>query len=424
MHPGFCKPGVPFFPVLPLVLFLACGPGRTGSGAFKTGRYPNLFTELLGIPPQAVQARVDSAWSQLFHGDPDRQAVYFPVGGDMAYIEDILHHDVRSEGQSYGMMIAVQMDRKEEFDRLWKWAKTFMQHKSGPRQGYFAWQLATDGTVMDPNSASDGEEYIVTALFFASARWGDGEGLYNYRAEAQAVLDAMLSKPGSADADSVVTAMFNRTEKQVVFVPTGVADDITDPSYHLPAFYEIWAHRADRENAFWKEAAETSRAFFHKALHPVTGLSPDYAHFDGTPADLWNGGHGDFRFDAFRTIMNVAVDHAWFDADPRQVEACNRLQGFFLRQGLDRCVNQYTLDGRPLSGENSGALVAANAVASLAATGPDRADFVKALWNAPMPEGQYRYYDGLIQMMALMHLSGNFRIIMPASASHTIRVGR
>lgn len=413
MHPGFCKQLLFLWPALLLVVFLACGQDRTPAGAFQTGRYPNLFTDLLNISPERVQARVDSAWQQLFHGDPDSQAVYYPVGDDMAYILDVLHGDIRSEGQSYGMMIAVQMDKKGEFDRLWKWARTFMQHASGPRQGYFAWQLRTDGTVIDPNSASDGEEYIVTALFFASARWGDGEGIFNYRAEAQAVLDAMLSKAGSADADSIVTNIFNRAEKQVVFVPTGFADDITDPSYHLPAFYEIWALRADKENAFWREAAETSRSFFRKTLHPVTGLSPDYAHFDGTPADLWNGGHKDFRFDAFRTIMNIAVDHAWFAKDPWQVEACNRLQGFFRSQGMDRYVNQYTPDGKPLSKENSGALVAANAVASLAATDPGRPDFVKALWDQKVPEGKYRYYDGLLHLMALLHLSGNFRAWMP-----------
>jgi oligosaccharide reducing-end xylanase len=37
----------------------------------------------------------------------------------MTYIEDIGHRDARSESISYGMMIAVQMDKVEEFDRLW-----------------------------------------------------------------------------------------------------------------------------------------------------------------------------------------------------------------------------------------------------------------------------------------------------------------
>ena len=54
--------------------------------------------------------------------------------------------DVRSEGMSYGLMMCVQMDKKKEFDRLWKWAFTYMQLKSGPNEGYFAWSMNKDGT--------------------------------------------------------------------------------------------------------------------------------------------------------------------------------------------------------------------------------------------------------------------------------------
>ena len=44
--------------------------------------------------------------------------VYFEVGDSMGYVSDIKNHDVRTEGMSYGMMIAVQFGEKEIFDRL------------------------------------------------------------------------------------------------------------------------------------------------------------------------------------------------------------------------------------------------------------------------------------------------------------------
>ena len=72
------------------------------------------------------------------------------------------------------------------------------------------------------------------SLLFASARWGDDEGIFNYKVEAQNILDAMLNKNESSDDRNVVTNMFNKKEKKVVFVPDGSADDFTDPSYHLP----------------------------------------------------------------------------------------------------------------------------------------------------------------------------------------------
>ena len=384
-------------------------------GAYDTGSYPNLFHTLLGKSDAEIENRISKSFQQLFHGSDDSERVYYPVGADMAYIEDILNQDVRTEGMSYGMMIAVQLNKKREFDRLWKWAKTHMQHAEGPRQGYFAWHCKADGAPLDPDSASDGEVWFVMALFFASARWGDGDGIYNYSAEAQSILDAMLSKTAESDSEHVITNMFNRREKQVVFVPNGFADAFTDPSYHVPHYYELWARWATRENRFWREAAATSREFLKKAAHPKTGLTPDYAHFDGTPVDApWGGGHNDFRFDAFRTAMNIAIDWVWFGRDPWAVTQSNRLLEFFHQQGMGVYPNQYTLDGKPLSSDRSLGLEAMNGVAALAATTPLRKAFVQAVWDAQLPTGRYRYYDGLLHLFALLQLSGQFRIHDPA----------
>jgi len=164
------------------------------NGAYFSGTYLNLFTELLGKSESLVNEKVDLAFNQLFYGDDKTQRVYYPVEPGMAYIKDINYNDVRTEGMSYGMMIAVQLNKKSEFDRLWKWAKTYMQHQSGASKDYFAWHCKTDGSILSENSASDGEEWFVMALFFASARWGNGEGIYNYKAEAQKILDAMNKK--------------------------------------------------------------------------------------------------------------------------------------------------------------------------------------------------------------------------------------
>ncbi len=141
-------------------------------GAFNSGEYRNLFKEYLDKSDAEVQAKVEAAWNQLFYGDDNFQRIYYPVGEDMAYITDIGNGDVRTEGMSYGMMIAVQLDKQEEFNRLWKWAKTYMYQSEGPDQGYFAWYCAIDGKKLDVNPAPDGEEWFVTALLFAFARWG------------------------------------------------------------------------------------------------------------------------------------------------------------------------------------------------------------------------------------------------------------
>jgi len=206
----------------------------------------------------------------------------------------------------------------------------------------------------------------------------------------------------------LATNMFNLEHKQVVFAPIiGRESSFTDPSYLLPAYYELWAVWAQRDNEFWTQATQASRAYFKLAAHHQTGLMPDYANFDGTP--YGSGEHSDFRFDAWRTLSNVAVDYAWFAADPWQVEQSNRVLDFLASQG-EAYPNQYTLDGQPLSNDHSTGLVAMAAVAAMAAEPEIGAPFVAALWEVPIPSGKWRYYDGLLYFMGLLHVSGHFKI--------------
>ena len=398
--------------------------GGKGSGAFVTGHYRNLFAEA-GHSRQEVSEKLSAAFQQLFHGDPGTQAVYFPAGknanGPLAYVSDIGHSDVRSEGMSYGMMIAVQLDRKAEFDALWNWARTYMYHDSPghPAQGFFSWSLKTDGTPNDEMPAPDGEEYFVMSLYFAAGRWGNGAGIYDYRREA----DRLLTKMRHRAVITGPTVLGPRTggdmiepkHRMVRFSPAAGLAEHTDPSYHLPAFYELWARwgpAADRP--FWKKAAAASREFFQRATHPATGLAPEYANFDATPwASDWDKQSVHFRFDAWRTDMNWSVDWSWWAKDARERQLSDRLQAFFESKGISTYGNQFTREGTQFGGEHATGLVAMNAVASLAAAHPRAHDFVEALWNTPIPSGQWRYYDGMLYTLGLLHCSGEFRIWTP-----------
>jgi len=393
-----------------LLLALACAPAAAAAGAADTGRYPDLFHELLGKSQAETDARIDAAWQQLFYGNDATERVYYPVGDDLAYITDVASRDVRTEGMSYGMMIAVQLDHQAEFDRLWKWAKTHMYHPDGPFAGYFAWHCATDGRQLDPGPAPDGEEWFTMALFLAAGRWGNGRGIFNYEAEAQALLHTMLHQGA---AGGPVTAMFNREARQVVFVPQHEGSTFTDPSYQLPAFYTLWSRWAAADRGFWADAAAASRAFFHRAADPRTGLMPDYANFDGTPR--LGSRHQEFRYDAWRTLANVALDHVWFAADdPWQVEQSDRVLAFLAAQGPD-CPGQFTLAGKPLATGTARGLAAMAAVAGLAADPARARPFVQHLWDAPVPDGPYRYYDGMLHLLALLEVGGRFRIYAPPS---------
>jgi oligosaccharide reducing-end xylanase len=403
-----------------------------GSGAFVTGHYRNLFVEN-GHSQREVNRKIKAAFRQLFHGNPTNQTVYYAAGsnsnGPLAYVTDIKHHDVRTEGMSYGMMIAVQLNKKAEFDAIWNWAMTYMYHNSPahPSWGFFSWSLKTNATVNSEYAAPDGEEYFVTALYFAANRWGNGKGIYNYQAQADRLLTNMrhralitgpvFSSRWGTNRVTTVTAgpLFDAEYKMVLFSPSFERPPFTDPSYHLPAFYELWARwgpPADRD--FWMDAAAASRDFFQRVTHPATGLAPDLANFDGTPVtNLWTRRATHFRYDAFRVAGNWSVDWSWWSKDVRERQLSDRLQAFFESKGMTNYGCQFMLDGRQLDSRHAQGLVAVNAMVSLAATNPRSKEFVEALWDMPVPDGIERYYDGLLYMMALLHCSGKFRIWTP-----------
>ena len=392
-------------------------PVPASKGAAYTGNYRNLFKEY-GYSEDEINEKVESTWEKLFYGTDDER-LYYPVGDDMAYIYTADTDDVRSEGMSYGMMICVQMNKQEEFNRLWKWAKTYMQHKSGEHKGYFAWQMNTNGTIKDNTPASDGEEYFATSLLFASARWGDGEGIYDYNKEAQEILTTMLHQ---AD-DRQGVNMFNSDHKMPVFCPIGNAANYTDPSYHLPAFYEVWALEADQDKEFWSEAAKASREYFRKATNASTGLAPDYSEYSGAARN--EGNHGDFRFDAWRTAANIACDYAWWAKDDWAVTHADTLQSFFYDKGVENYGNQWALDGsKEYSTDHSPGLVAMNATAGLAASTQKAWAFVEDFWNISPTTGKYRYYDGCLYMMGLLHCSGNFRVYLSSNAPEPVVNGK
>lgn len=374
----------------------------------KKTNYRNMFAEI-GVSEEEIGKRLEEIKYTFFYQEGEK--LYYPVGENMAYIVDTGNNDARTEGMSYGMMLCVQLDMKEEFDRLWKWSKTYMWMDKGENEGYFAWSCATDGTKNAYGPAPDGEEFFAMALFFASHRWGDGEGIFEYSKEAKMILSACLHKGQNGRPGC---AMWNLENHQILFVP---GSDFTDPSYHLPHFYELfalWADEGDRE--FWKQAATASREYLAKACHPVTGFSAEYAEFDGMPMSRklpWTDDRHDwFYSDSYRTVANIGLDHEWFGEDRGQRAAADNIQKFMILDMKKDAYHVYELDGRiaeetPL---HPVAITATIAQASLAADNAYTKEWVERFWKLPLRTGGRRYYDNCLYFFAFLALSGNYRI--------------
>ncbi|NLD47133.1 MAG: xylanase [Clostridiaceae bacterium] len=372
------------------------------NGAFFTQEYTNLFSRL-GISETEVEKRIKDTFETIFFDPQER--FYFEKNDNMGYMLDTGNNEARTEGMSYGMMMAVQMDRKDIFDRLWLFSKTYMYQEEGKYQGYFAWSVSTEGVKNSEGPAPDGEEYYALALFFASKRWGDGKPPFDYSIQARDILRHCLHQSEIVKGGE---PMWNSTNYYIKFVPE---TPFTDPSYHLPHFYELFALLADdKDRPFWKKAAEESRKFLHIVCDKDTGMAPEYSEFDGTPKHLFN--EGQYYSDAYRVAMNIGLDAAWFNKDEELGTIIDKLQAYFSENTKLGEYHSYTIKGEPLKQPalHPVAIIATNAAGSLAAKGKYRMEWVRDFWNLPLRKGDRRYYDNCLYFFCLLMLAGRYKI--------------
>ena len=108
--------------------------------------------------------------------------------------------------------------------------------------------------------------------------------------------------------------------------------------------------------------------------------------------------------------FNLALDRVWFGSDDWQVEESNRLLDFFASEGIATYGRIYTLEGELVQASRDPSLIASNGPVALISTHAERNGFIQAVWEMPVPVAEGRYYSGMLQLLALITLSGRFRV--------------
>ena len=363
--------------------------------------YPNQFARI-GVSNEEVRAKVEAAFNTIFFDAED--GFYREVDVDSACMEDTGNHDARTEGMSYGMMMAVQMNRQDIFNKLWTFCDRYMRQRSGIYEGYFAWSVQLDGTHNAEGPAPDGEEYFAMALFMAAARWGNGEGIFNYTEQAREILRHCVHQHEMVEGGQ---PMWDPDNHYIRFVPETL---YTDPSYHLPHFYQLFAERADEcDRDFWLEATRAARAFIASSAHPVTGMSAEYTEYDGTTR-LMFGKYYAYYSDAYRVAMNIALDTLWNGRNEANCQVVTRLQNFFAPIAQENFM-AYQLDGTATEepAMHPVAITAVLGAASIASDSEHAEEWLRRFWAEPLRKGPRRYYDNCLYFFSLLMLSGMYK---------------
>ena len=128
---------------------------------------------------------------------------------------------------------------------------------------------------------------------------------------------------------------------------------------------------------------------------------------------MFGGRHDWFFSDAYRTILNIAVDTEWFGRTDWAVEEAAKYLGFFERpENTDDWNHIFELDGTKLETPalHPVAIVATNAAAHVIVDNNDSRKWAERFINTPLRLGDRRYYDNCLYFFSYMILSGNYRM--------------
>ena len=380
--------------------------------------YPNAFRDVLGKTSDDINQKITDGFNTLFHGNSSEQAIFFSVGDDQACIKDVFHSgEVRTEGMGLGMIIAVELNKQAEFDQLWRYAKENLMIKSGAARGYFTsyCDVKGDGSA-DSRVCLDpfGLQQFTMALVLANARWGSGNadadaGAMDYNSDAWMLLDVMRYK--QQQNGGVVDGITNTFEDSTLLVfdePNVSSYNYTSPSVELPAYYDLWAQATG--DSFWSEVAINARGFWQSVANADTGLLPEKAYINGKSYPDWNM----FGPEGYRAQLNMTLDEIWSGAYMWEETEANLIIDFFggiLDSGADTYGMSYELNGTVIdSTAADAALISVNGDSALIASSSHRKAFIEAVWNLDIPSGNTRYYRGLLYMLSLLTLSGQYRV--------------
>jgi endo-1,4-beta-D-glucanase Y len=268
--------------------------------------------------------------------EPDGRVSRIDQGGDTV-----------SEGQAYGMLLAVVAHEPETFESVWNWTRENLRRPNG----LLAWHW-DDGKVDSTDSAADADLDAAWALLLAAERFGEVE----YRREGLELANAILEgETVSLDGRSLLVAGDWANHFPAV----------VDPSYFTPAAFGALGRASGDPR--WKQLGETSREVLAQLTERTTGLAPDWAvvESDGTAKPTGPPGHGGearFGYDAVRVPLWQAAS-----CDGRDTPLAARAAGFLDVKVDDEPAATYSLEGEPRGGSPGAPLLVSAAAASAAA---------------------------------------------------------
>jgi endoglucanase len=236
-----------------------------------------------------------------------QQAFVAPDGRVMDPSQNSISH---SEGQGYGLLLALMNDDRPAFDRILKWTVDNLQVR---RDALLAWSWGRrpngDWNVIDYNNASDGDILIAFALLKAAQRWDHP----SHRQAAQRIIRDIRTQ-------LAVTVKDYRLIAPAYFGFNGDAGHVFNTGYLvLPAFAEF--ARVD-DDVLWKRVLSDSWRLLERSAFSRFKLPADWVALENGQVTVDRARSPFFGYEAIRVPLYLA----WHGAGERLAAFADYLQ--------------------------------------------------------------------------------------------------
>ncbi|HSQ40645.1 MAG TPA: glycosyl hydrolase family 8 [Fibrobacteraceae bacterium] len=301
---------------------------------------------LLDVPNSNSKVSYDwtSALEQVWQGILERNRDPWSTG--------LIHRpkseypgDAVSEGQGYGMMVALYSGDQENFDSIWQASETYMWNGAS-----LNWQMDSLGHLLGSGAATDADQDVAAMLIFADSLVGAGiwdssslSSGVTYGERAQAMLNQIWSY--------MTMRYITGSDTQYHLMPGDGWGSYycINPGYYTPAYYRIFADFDTNSTHYWLQLLDQGYTTLESNPGAALGIGPDWS--DGTGAVLSDGpgynafddGHSMYK-DGIRILWRTAIDAIWFGED-RAVDFLTKSMNFLDSLGGASAANFYQLDG-------------------------------------------------------------------------------
>ncbi len=206
-----------------------------------------------------------------------------------------------SEGQGYGMLLAVAANDRMHFEQIWHWAR---RHLGMRADGLLAWawhpalaNMEEQSTVPDTNNATDGDLLVAWALSRAGKRWHHVRYTTQARHIAMRIRTSLVKKTGIGPV--LLPGEQGFIHQQTVTI---------NPSYWvLPALRAMYVLDPD---PVWAQLRNTGRRLLEQARYGPAGLPADWLDINHSRVRLSAYKPARFGFDAIRVPLYWIWDGA------------------------------------------------------------------------------------------------------------------